>query len=192
MPHQTIDPIPAASHVVLALQNLVARETSPLEPVVFTIGSFQGGSAFNVIPSTVSMAGTLRAYDMAVRDRLVERAEEIVRGVCLALRCEYDFDARFACPPVVNDAGVTDLVRRTAQRSQGAGRVIEVERSTAGDDVAYFFNEAPGCHIMIGSANPERGLDRPHHHPRFDFDEAALPVVVEVLAGAVMEYLADS
>ena len=192
MPHQTIDPIPVAAHVVLALENLVARETSPLDPVVFTIGSIQGGSAFNVIPSSVKMAGTLRAYDMALRDRLVERAEEIVRGVCLALRCEYDFEARFACPPVVNDPGVTELVRRTAERSQGADRVIEVAQSTAGDDVAYFFNEAPGCHIMIGSGNPARGLDRPHHHPRFDFDEGALPVAVEVLAGAVMEYLADS
>ncbi len=191
LPHQTIDPIPVAAHVVLALQNLIARESSPLESVVFTIGSFQGGTAFNVIPSSVALAGTLRAYDMAVRDHLVERAEDIVRGICLALRCEYEFEARFACPPVVNDPEITELVRRVSQESLGDDRVVRVDQSTAGDDVAYFLNEAPGCHIMIGSANPARGLDAPHHHPRFDFDEAALPVAVEVLTGAALAFLAQ-
>ncbi len=189
LPHQTIDPIPVAAQVVLALQNLVAREISPFEPVVLTFGSIQGGSAFNVIPGAVSLAGTLRAYDMALRDRIVRRAEEIVAGLCQAMRTSYTFEARLCCPPVVNDPGMTELVRTVAGRIVGPERVVTIDRSMVGDDVAFFNMRAPGCHIMVGSGNPALGLDKPHHHPQFDFDEAALPIAAEVLAACALEFL---
>jgi amidohydrolase len=119
----------------------------------------------------------------------VRRAEEIVAGICQAMRTTYDFDARLCCPPVVNDPGMTDLVQTVATRLFGAERVVTVDQSTVGDDVAFFNLKAPGCHIMVGSGNPARGLDKPHHHPQFDFDEAALPIAAELLAACALEFL---
>ena len=188
MPHQTIDPMPVAAHIVLALQHLQTRETSPFEPVVLTFGAIQGGTAFNVIPSEVRLIGTLRVYDIKLRDSLVRRAEEIVANICRAFRAEYAFEAKYLCPPVVNDAGMTSLVRSVMEKSPGR-HVITADQSTTGDDVAYFHLKAPGCYILVGSGNPARGLDKPHHHPQFDFDEGALPVVVEVLAASALEFL---
>ena len=182
LPHQTIDPIPVAAQVVLGLQHLVSRNVSPFQPAVVTVGMIQGGTAFNVIPETVSLAGTIRAYDMALRDYLVQRAEDTVRGICLAAGADYGFKARFCCPPVVNDEAVTALMREVAQGAIGPENVLTAEQSTTGDDVAYFNQEAPGCYFLVGSGNPEKGLDRPHHHPKFDFDEGALPIAVELLA----------
>ena len=190
LPHQTVDPVPVAAQVILGLQHLVSREVSPFQPAVVTIGMVQGGAAFNVIPDTVSMAGTLRTFDLALRDRLVQRVEEVVRGICLAMGADYEFQARVCCPPVVNDERMAELVRRAAQAVLGIENVLTAEQSTTGDDAAYFNQEAPGCYFLVGSGNPEKGLDRPHHHAHFDFDEAALPIAVEVLARSALDYLA--
>ena len=189
LPHQTIDPIPVAAQVILALQLLVSRNISPFEPAVLTIGMVQGGSAFNVIPETVTLAGTVRAYDLKVRDYLVERAEETVRGICLGAGATYQFNARFCCPPVVNDEAVTALARRAAQRVLGAEHVVTANQATTGDDVAYFNQAAPGCYFLVGSGNEQKGYTRPHHHQEFNFDEDALPVAVAVLAQGALDLL---
>ena len=189
LPHQTIDPIPVAAQIILALQLLVSRNISPFDPAVLTIGMVQAGSAFNVIPEQVTMKGTIRAYDMKVRDYLVERAEETVRGICLGAGATYEFNSRFCCPPVVNDEGVTAVARRAAQRVLGEGKVVTAAQATTGDDVAYFNQQAPGCYFLVGSGNAQKGYTRPHHHQEFDFDEDALPVAVAVLAQGALDLL---
>lgn len=189
LPHQTIDPIPVAAQVILALQLLVSRNISPFEPAVVTIGMVQGGSAFNVIPETVALKGTIRAYDMKIRDYLVERAEETVRGICLGAGSTYEFSSRFCCPPVVNDEGVTAIARRAAQHILGDAKVVTAAQATTGDDVAYFNQQVPGCYFLVGSGNPQKGFTRPHHHQEFDFDEDALPVAVAVLAQGALDLL---
>ncbi|MSQ26044.1 MAG: amidohydrolase [Dehalococcoidia bacterium] len=189
MPHQTIDPVPIAAHIVLALGNLVARETAPLEPIALTIGSIHAGAAFNVIPGEVTMLGTLRTFSMPQRDALVMRIEETVRGICLAMRAEGSVVSEYLTPPVVNDAAITALVRQAALTTVGEHRIVAAQRSMTGDDVAFLHKEAPGCYILIGSGNAAKGFDKPHHHPRFDFDEAALPVAVEVLTRSALACL---
>ena len=189
MPHQTIDPVPVAAHVVLALGNLVARETSPLEPIALTIGSIHAGAAFNVIPNEVTMLGTLRTFSMEQRDALAMRIEETVHGICLAMRAEGSVVSEYLTPPVVNDASLTLLVREAASRTVGEQRIVADQRSMTGDDVAFFQNQAPGCYILVGSGNAAKGFDKPHHHPQFDFDEAALPVAVEVLTRSALAFL---
>lgn len=189
LPHQTIDPIPIAAQVVTALQHIVSRSLSPFEPAVITIGKIHGGTAWNIIPDEVSMAGTIRAYDMSVRDFLLERIEDTIRGICLASNAEYELNIRFASPPVVNDASVTEAIRHVAEQSLGTDQVVTAEMTTTGDDVAYFNEAAPGCYFMVGSGNPKRGLDKPHHHRQFDFDEAALPIAVEVLTSGTLKLL---
>ena len=132
-PHQTIDPIPTASQVVLALQTLVSRESRLGSPVVLSITSLQAGTTWNVIPGEAVLQGTMRTFDHAQRDALVERAEEIVRGVCLAARADYEFTSEYLAPPVVNDEAMTELVRGVAARELGPDSIVSVDQAALGD-----------------------------------------------------------
>jgi amidohydrolase len=191
MPEGAVDPIVIAAQIVLALQTLVSRETSPFERAVVTVASLHAGSAFNIIPEEAELQGTLRTFNQAHRERLIERIAEVARGVAAALRgsCEVEFaDGCLAC---VNDPTMTAVVRRAAQAAVGAERVDEDERvmTSGSDDMAYFLAAAPGCYFIVGARNEAREAAYPHHHPRFNIDEDALPVAVEVLTRTALDYL---
>jgi amidohydrolase len=188
-PHHSADPVVAAAHVITALQTVVSRETSPLHSAVVTIGSVHGGDAFNVIPDEVALLGTIRTFDPALRSSMPGRISRIAGGVAAALGCEAEVEARPGNPAVVNDAAVAALARRAALRVVDEGRVVEPEPTMGGEDMAVYFERVPGCFVFVGSANPARGLDQPHHSPRFDFDEDALLVGTEFLVRAAEEAL---
>ncbi len=189
MPQRAADPVLAAAHLVTALQSIVARETSPLHSAVVTVGSIHGGQAFNVIPDEVVLLGTIRTFDADVRRSMPERVTRISAGVTGALRCRAEVEVTNGNPAVVNDARVATLARRAAERVVGPERVVEPEPTMGGEDMAVYFERAPGCFVFIGSQNPERGLDRPHHSPHFDFDEDALAIGCEFLLQAAEEAL---
>ena len=191
-PHQTIDPIPTASQVVLALQTLVSRESRLGSPVVLSITSLQAGTTWNVIPGEAVLQGTLRTFDHAQRDVLVERAEDVVRGICLAARAEYEFTSEYLAPPVVNDEAMTELVRDVAARELGPESIASVEQAALGDDMAFFLDRVPGCYVMMGSRNEARGLTQGHHNAAFDFDESVLPTAARLLAATALDYLGES
>jgi amidohydrolase len=176
-----------------ALQTLVTRERSPAQAAVMTIGSIHGGTAGNVIADAVEMKGTLRTYDPALRSTLRRRLEEMAAGVAGAMRAgaTVAWDPG-SYPPTVNDPAIVGLVRRAAEPIVGSGGLVEHEASLGGDDMAYFCAAVPGCYFRVGSANAARGLDAPHHSARFDFDEGALPIGVDILVGATEAYLQES
>jgi amidohydrolase len=188
-PHRSADPVVAAAHVITALQTIVAREASPLQSAVVTIGSIHGGEAFNVIPDEVVLTGTLRTFDAELRRSLPERITRIAAGVAGALRCRAEVEVTAGNPAVINDVRVAEIARRAAVRVVGAARVIEPEPTMGGEDMAVYFERVPGCFVFVGSANPDKGLDQPHHSPRFDFDEDALAVGCEFLLQAAEEAL---
>jgi amidohydrolase len=188
-PHRAADPVVAASHVVVALQTVVAREVSPLQSAVVTLGAIHGGQAFNVIPDEVTLTGTVRTFDPQLRGEMPERIRRVASGVASALQCSAEVEVRPGNPAVVNDAGVAALARRAASRVVGEERVVEPEPTMGGEDMAVYFERVPGCFVFVGSANPERGLDQPHHSPRFDFDEAALAIGCQFLVEAAHEAL---
>jgi amidohydrolase len=190
LPHDTVDPVVVAAQLITALQTLVSRETPPLEPAVLTIGMIHGGTAFNIIPERVDLRGTLRAFDPALRERLLARLAALARELAAAFRAEAEVSTRLGCAAVVNDPRVTELVRRAAARELGPEAVVEVPGTTGGDDMADFLARRPGCYFLVGSGNPARGLDRPHHSPAFDFDETALGIAARVLARATLDALA--
>lgn len=193
LPHQTVDSIVIAGQVITALQTIVSRETPPLQPAVVTIGSVQGGSAFNIIAEEVKMTGTVRAFEVDFRDNMLRRIEEIVRGITSGMRAQYDFWVRYGCPPVVNHPQMTQFISRVAASVVGESNVVTIEPIMGGDDMAFFLEQVPGCYFLIGSSNAEQGLDKPHHSPQFNFDdERALPVATEVMTRAVLDYLAGS
>jgi amidohydrolase len=189
LPHLAVDPVLTAAHLVIGLQSLVSREKPPLEPAVATFGMIRGGTAFNVIPEEVELRGTIRALDPALRQYLLTRVGTLARDLAAAYRAEVEVTTRQGCTAVVNDRGMTDLVRGAIVAELGAEAVEESPGSTAGDDVADFLALRPGCYFLVGAANPSRGLDYSHHHPSFDFDEAALGIAARVLGRATLDAL---
>lgn len=190
VPQNAVDPVLVAAHLITAWQALISRETGPLESAVLTIGMIQGGTAFNIIPERVELRGTLRAFDAGLRGRLLERLTAMARDLGAAFRAEVDVSSRLVCPAVVNDDQMVELVRAAAVSELGSSAVDETPGTMGGDDMAEFLAERPGCYFFVGSANPARGLDQPHHNPRFDFDEAALGVATRVLTHATLDLLA--
>jgi amidohydrolase len=183
-PHRTADPVVAAAHVVVALQTIVAREVAPISSAVVTIGAVHGGEAFNVIPETVQLTGTVRTFEPALRDRIHETIHRVATGIAGGLGCRAEVRVERGTEPVINDRAMAELAHEAAVDVVGAAAVLTPEATMGGEDVSEYFRHAPGCFVFIGSANPARGLSEPHHSPRFDFDEGALAVGCEFLVRA--------
>lgn len=189
MPHQTVDSIVVAAQVVSALQTIVSRNVDPLKSGVVTVGSFNAGHAHNVIADSARLSGTVRYFDPDLSDWFEQRVTQVIRGVCEANGASYSLDYEKLYPPVINDAGMVDLVRSIAETviETPAGIVPECQ-TMGGEDMSFFLQEVPGCYFFLGSANPEKGLAYPHHHPRFDFDETALGMGVEIFVRCVEKF----
>ncbi len=189
MPHQTVDSIVLASQIVTALQTIVSRNVNPIDSAVVTVGQFNAGTAKNVIADTASLAGTVRYFNPNLTDFFHQRIEGIVAGICAAYGATYKLDYIKFYPPVINDEKITDLVRSVAVDLVETPLGIVPECQTmGGEDMSFFLQEVPGCYFFVGSANPDRSLAYPHHHPRFDFDETALATGVEMFVRCVEKY----
>jgi len=187
MPHQTADPIVCAAQIIVALQSIVSRNADPLDTVVLSIGQISGGDAMNVIPQTVSFGGSYRIFSEDARDLVTERLTAIATGVATAMGCTAEVDIRYGMGAVVNDANVVDRVSHVFNSMTDIKLVNQPWM--ASEDVALFLEPNPGAYLLVGSANNERGLNYPHHHPRFDFDEDVLPLSVGLMSGVIADYL---
>jgi amidohydrolase len=161
----------------------------PLKPVVVTVASIHGGEAFNVIPSEVTMEGTVRSLDPALREELPGRIRRILEGIAEATRTAVEVQVEQRYPVTVNDPALARLVAAAAVEVVGEERVVEHPPGMGAEDMAYVLHRVPGCYFFVGSANAARGLTAPHHSPRFDFDEEALAIGCEFLVQAAEELL---
>ncbi len=187
-PEQGVDALVLAAQGVIAAQQAVARGISPMDPGVVTFGTIHGGRANNVLADSVKLHGTLRYFRDEVRDQLTAA----VTGAFKALEAQgavVVVDIGGGYLPVVNDARVTRVVERAAERVLGKAGVLPMERWMAAEDFAFLARKAPGCFVWLGAALPE---PREHHHPRFDIDESALPLGAAVLAASAMDLLAGA
>ena len=191
MPETAVDPIVISAYIITALQTLISRETSPFSPTVITVGKVQAGTAFNIIPETAELHGTMRAFSQEHREKMIRRITEVANGISSAMggSCEVNFFD--GCLPCTNDATMTELVHTVAVEAVGAEMVDTGEEvmTTGSDDMAYFLKAVPGCYFIVGANNPAKGANFPHHHPRFNVDEDAMPIGVEVLTRAALEFL---
>jgi amidohydrolase len=190
-PQATVDPIVVGAHIITAMQTLVSRETDPTVPAVVSFGAFLAGEAFNVIPNTAVLRGTVRSFEQEERERLAARIEALVRGIAGAMRAEIEFDYHFGYPPTVNDPVMTELVREAAREAVGDENVVEEDLHMGAEDMSYFLEAVPGCFFYVGSKNPDKGLIWGHHHPRFDIDEESLGNGIQTMVGAALRYLND-
>ena len=182
MPHEAKDPVVAAALAIVALQSVVARSIDPIQPAVVSVGSFNAGTAANVIPEAATLRGTLRSFDDGVRETLRRRVREVLEGTASAAGCRVEFTLIPGYPAVVNDAAAVARVRAHAAIVVGEVNVVDPAPMAAAEDFAYFLRKAPGAFAFIGAGNTARNIVAPHHSPHFDIDEAALPVGAELLA----------
>ncbi len=191
LPHQTIDSILVAAQVVNTIHSIVSRNVSPLESAVISIGEFHAGSATNIIADSAKISGTVRYFTPEVGVKLAARLEEVIAGVCAAHGASYELDYTKLYPPVINDRAISELVRSVAENviETPAGIVPECQ-TMGGEDMSFFLEAVAGCYFFLGSANPDKGLGYPHHHPRFNFDESVLGTGVEIFARCVEKFLA--
>jgi len=176
IPHQIVDPVLAASQIVTALQSITSRNVAPLQAAVVSVTMIHAGETFNVIPPEAKMEGTIRTFELNVRDTVLKRFEEIVHGVAAAMGCTAEVKIKRLTPAMINAEEIAQRVQVSVRHT-----LPEADLNTSGhltmgaEDMAFMLEKVPGCYFFVGSANREKGLDYGHHHPKFDFDERALP-----------------
>ncbi len=191
IPEQTRDPVIAAAQIVTALQTIVSRNVSGLDTAVVSITMFHAGTANNAIPNVAQLDGTFRTYRAETHALVERRIHEIVNGIASAMGCQAEVETVPIAPPLINNLQVTERLRHaikpTADRLKL--KVIDDFRTMTAEDMAVILNHVPGTFFFVGSANAARGLNYPHHHARFDIDEASLPIGVALLCNAVADYV---
>lgn len=184
-PHTTVDPVLVGAQLVVALQSLVSRETSPTSPAVVSVTTFHAGTARNIIAEKAELSGTVRTLDRALRDSMPERMERLIAGICSALRAEYTFDFRAGTPPVINDVGICALVQEVGTALVGADNVIALPEPTMGaEDFSFYLEKAPGAMIRLGTGCPYL-----LHTPKYDFGDAPLETGMLLMAETARRFL---
>jgi amidohydrolase len=171
-PELTKDPTAPAVDIYNAIQKVVTRNVDPFTPIVVSTPRFEGSNASNVIPDEVRIYGTLRVFDLGLRDRVLKRIEDIVKYYSLAWGCEGTLEiTEVSYPPVINDSELADFVLRVASK---LGEVREASMSMGAEDFSYYLEKVPGVFIILGIRNEGKGIIYPHHHPKFNVDEDIL------------------
>ena len=187
-PHQTIDPVLIAAHVVTGLQSLVSRRRNPFEEGVVSVTQVSAGHAFNVIPGRADLRGTVRTFGGKFFEEAQRLVEEAAQGIAGAFGASAEVRYRQLSGPMVNDEKMTALMKGVAEEIVGRERVIGGVRTMGGEDMSYFLRQVPGCFAFVGSAPPGKQAS-PHHSPTFDIDEDALPIGADLLARTAVRYL---
>jgi amidohydrolase len=181
-PHLAVDPILIAAHIVVALQQIVSRNTDPIQPCVLSICKIAGGEATNVIPEVVQLAGTLRTINetwrQEAKQRIIHLSQSIAQG--MGGSCEVNIVSGY--PATYNDPELTTRTMQAAEEYMGADKVQYMDMCMAGEDFAYFAQQIPGCYYLLGIQNKQMGIDSFVHTPTFNIDEKALAIAPGLMA----------
>ena len=187
-PHETVDPVYVAAHVILALQGVSSRMMDPTRPFVISIGSVHSGTKENIIPDEARLEGTIRTLDEVTRKRAKTKVAGVAKDVCRAFgaRAEIEFE-KDAYPVTVNDAKATEGAIRVLKRIPGT-RIKKIDPILGGEDFSRFLQKAPGTFYFLGTDNPSKGCIYPNHSSRFKVDESVLKLGAASLAMLAMEF----
>ena len=202
MPNTGVDPLTAAAHILISLQEIHARELAMGEKAVLTFGTMNAGTASNVIPDTVTMGGTLRTFDEESRSYIKNRMSEIAQGVAQAFRAEAEVIFGSGCPTLVNNRDMSLSCEKYVKELLGPGKAFSVTElnamgggsssKTAGsEDFAYVSQQVPSVMLALASGQPDKGYCYPQHHPMVKFDENALPGGSAVYAYTALRWLEE-
>lgn len=181
-PHWTTDTILVASHLVVALQQVISRNNNPFSPSVLSITSFQGGHTTNVIPTEVKLMGTFRAMDEQWRFRAHDIIRKITNELVASMGCEADIHIDVGYPCVYNNEALYPKARTLAEQYMGADYVQETEMRMGAEDFGYYSQEIPGCFFRLGTANKAKGITSGVHTPIFNIDESAIETGIGMMA----------
>ncbi|MDD2447580.1 MAG: amidohydrolase [Tissierellia bacterium] len=188
-PHLSVDPLVAACALVTDAQHIISREISPDEFGVLTFGIVNSGTRHNIIPDSALIEGTIRTYNKNVRDIIKAALERVAKSVSDAYRTEMTIKYPTQTSSVVNVGTHVDFSLNTIKKLVDEDYVVELPRSTGSEDFSYFLEKAPGLYLHIGAGNKEKGIIYPHHHPKFDIDEDALPVGAALYAQYAVDFI---
>ncbi len=188
LPELTADPLIAGVQIVNALQTIISRNTGLLDLALISVCSFEAGHAFNIIPETAELSGTIRTYEPAIQKMVYQRMREIVHHTALASGVKAEVEIRQIVSAAWNDPKMAALSRRIAGKISAIRHIETDYRVSPSDDLAEFLAAAPGCDLIIGAS---LGSGYFHHHPRFDIDETAMPVGAALIASITAELLSN-
>jgi amidohydrolase len=183
-PHMTVDPIVIASHVILSLQSIVSRNTSPYDPLVITIGKIEGGSATNIIPAEVKLSGTIRTLNEGLRKKSLKLIERTLKGITSSAGAKYKFEISPGYPELINDEDLTNFASESASEFIGKKNVFEAERLMGAEDFAFYLKKIPGTFYRIGVGNTTD-----IHTPTINLDESSLATGAGFMAYLAWKYL---
>ncbi len=190
MPHKTRDTILIASHIIVALQQIVSRNNNPLTPSVLTIGKIQStGGATNIIPGEVKIEGTFRTFDEVWRNEAKTLIRNICEGTAHAMGGSVDLDIKNGYPVLLNDLNLTQLMKSWAKQLLGPDQIVDLPMRTTAEDFAYYSQMMPACFYRLGTSKPGHAGERRVHTPDFDIDEQALVTGVAYMAFAAINWL---
>ena len=190
IPQETVDPIAVGAQVVSALQHIVSRDVDPLDPVVVSVTQFHAGTAYNIIPESAKLAGTIRTFDPVLRERVPETMERVIRGICAAFGATFELTIDRGYRPVVNDPATCARLEHVVARTFGPDVLLPTRPTMGGEDFSAYQQKAPGVFAFIGAGNAFEEILYPHHHPRFNIDEASLDIGLRYLTAATLDLLA--
>ncbi len=190
-PHKVVDPVVAAAYLIAQLQTLVSRERTPFEPVVLSFGSIHGGTAPNVIPDCVEIAGTLRTFSSEVRSRMWESVRRVGEHGGEALRCQVETEIVEGVPVLYNDEKIVDVLTGTMGKIIGADQIVPHEPSPGSDDFSCFLSSMPGAQFYLGTANEDPRSSLGLHNAEVVFDEEAIRIGALLLTRFVFDYMED-
>jgi amidohydrolase len=188
-PHLAFDPIVCAAHMITAFQTIISRSLDPFESAVISVAQMKAGDAYNIIPQTAELNGTIRTFKLEVRDIVERRFREVIEHVAAAMGCTATVEVRHLTKPVNNDVQVVEHVRDVFRSVMPDLKHDTAMRTMGSEDVSEFMTETPGLYFFVGAKDATQDAYYGHHHPRFSFDEDALPLSVALLTSAVASYV---
>lgn len=189
MPHDTVDAVMVASAFVMNVQSIVSREVSPLDPAVVTIGRMDVGTRFNVIAENAVLDGTVRCFNVAVRDKIESAIRRYANQVAAMYRATAEVEYIYGTLPVINDKESALLAQKVIVESFGEEALYFEASTTGGEDFSYYTENIPGAFALVGSGNPDKDTQWPHHHGCFNVDEDGMALGAEFYAQYTWAYL---
>ena len=190
-PHNTIDPVVATAQIITGIQTILSRNVNPLDSAVVTVGTVRAGTAFNIIPQEASLSGTIRTFKPEVTELVNKRLLKIIQSTAEAMGCQAECEITRITYPVINDPELVEKISEVVKNIDPNAKVDSNFKTMGSEDFSFMMQDIPGCFMMVGSANADKGLVYDHHHPKFNFDEACLPTSVAILAQSAIRILAD-
>jgi amidohydrolase len=189
LPHLTVDPVLIASHLVVALQQVVSRNANPIMPSVLSFGKVVADGATNVIPDRVRLEGTFRTLDENWRNRAHEKIRSIAEGVCAAMGAKCELEIRKGYPVLINEPALTARVKTAMEEYMGPANVVPLDIWMAAEDFAFYSHEADACFYRLGTRNEKKGITSSVHTSTFDVEESALETGMGLMAFLAVKQL---